>query len=427
MSSPVLVRPAGDGGATVVAVLPGAHVLRDLSAGASLADHRRHTPAPPTLSLADLLVRVRAVDVRGRGGAGFPFATKLEAVAGAGRRREVVVNLSEGEPVSFKDAALGLTRPHLVLDGAVLVARALGCRVVHVVLPGERAGVAAAVRRAVDECGREDTRTRWRLHRAEGRFVAGQAHAVVELMSGRPNLPVTAWQPVALHGYHGRPTLLSNAETFAHVAVLAGEHRAAYAATGTAEEPGTRLLTLDGHGERPTVTEVAHGTPWEELLTDEALDSPVLVGGYHGTWAAAGALRGLTVSRTGMASAGLSLGAGVVLPLSDGDCPVHRTAAIVSYLAAQSARRCGPCRHGLPALADAMRATDRGIDRSARARALVDLVTGRGACAHPDGTARTVASMLARFGDEVAAHASGDCTYRRSSIASDGGVAGGSR
>src|SRR6478672_1542848 len=246
-------------------------------------------------------------------------------------------------------------------------------------------------------------------------------------MSGRPNLPVTSWQPEALHGYRGRPTLLSNAETFAHVAVLAGEHRTAYAATGTAGEPGTRLLTLGGHGERPAVTEVAHGTRWEELLVDEALDSPVLVGGYHGSWAAPGALRGLTVSRTGMAAAGLSLGAGVVLPLSPGDCPVHRTAAIVSYLATQSARRCGPCLHGLPALADAVRATDRGIDRSARAGALVDLVTGRGACAHPDGTARTVASMLARFGDEVAAHASGDCTYRRSSIVTDGGVAGGSR
>jgi len=416
VSAAVLVRPAGDGGGPVVAVRPGAHVLRDVPAGPSLAAHRRRTPPPPKLPLADLVARVREVDVRGRGGAGFPFATKLEAAAGAGRRREVVVNLSEGEPVSFKDAALALTRPHLVLDGAVLVARALGSRVVHVVLPGDRPGVAAAVRRAVDERGREDRRTRWRVHRAADRFVAGQAHAVVELMSGRPNLPVTAWQPVALHGYRGRPTLLSNAETFAHVALLAGAGAVAYAGAGTDEEPGTRLLTLDGDGERPTVTEVPHGTPWEDLLTDDALDGPVLVGGYHGTWAAPGALRGLTVSRTAMAAAGLSLGAGVVLPLSPGDCPVHRTAAIVAYLAGQSARRCGPCRHGLPALADAVRATDRGLDVSARAGELAGLVTGRGACAHPDGTARTVTSMLAAYGDEVAAHAGGECGYRRSSL-----------
>jgi NADH:ubiquinone oxidoreductase subunit F (NADH-binding) len=142
----------------------------------------------------------------------------------------------------------------------------------------------------------------------------------------------------------------------------------------------------------------------------------VLVGGYHGTWAAPGALRGVIVSRTAMAAAGLSLGAGVVLPLSPGDCPVHRTAGIVAYLAGQSARRCGPCRHGLPALADAVRATDRGVDLSARAGALAGVVTGRGACAHPDGTARTVTSMLAAFGDEVAAHAGGECGYRRSSL-----------
>jgi NADH:ubiquinone oxidoreductase subunit F (NADH-binding) len=98
----------------------------------------------------------------------------------------------------------------------------------------------------------------------------------------------------------------------------------------------------------------------------------------------------------------------------------------VSYLAAQSARRCGPCRHGLPALAAAVRATDHGVDSSDRAAALADLVTGRGACTHPDGTARTVVSMLARFGDEVAAHARGDCTYRRRGVV-DGRVAGGSR
>jgi NADH:ubiquinone oxidoreductase subunit F (NADH-binding) len=106
---------------------------------------------------------------------------------------------------------------------------------------------------------------------------------------------------------------------------------------------------------------------------------------------------------------------------------VHRTAAIVAYLAGQSARRCGPCRHGLPALADAVLAVDRGADGPARAGDLAGLVTGRGACTHPDGTARTVTSMLARFGDEVAAHAGGDCTYRGRSVVADGGVAGRSR
>ena len=114
-----------------------------------------------------------------------------------------------------------------------------------------------------------------------------------------------------------------------------------------------------------------------------------------------------------MAAAGLTLGAGVVLPLAAGDCPVHRTAAVTAYLAGESAGRCGPCRNGLPALAEGVRALDDGVDVSARVGDLVRLVTGRGACAHPDGTARMVRSMLALFGDELEAHAAGDCTYRR--------------
>ncbi|QWZ09026.1 hypothetical protein KRR39_04140 [Nocardioides panacis] len=411
--NPVLrVRPSGGPGGPLLDVRSGPFLLRDLVADPSLGRHRHRAGPLARPSLHGLVEDLAGADVRGRGGAGFPFATKLRTAAEAGRRREVVVNVSEGEPASFKDAALALTRPHLVLDGAALCARALGTRRVHVVLPGDRPGVAAALRRAVAERVQDGERLRWRLHTTDPGFVAGQGRAVIELLSGRPNLPVTAWAPEARAGYRGRPTLLSNAETFAHVALLLGAGSASYRTSGTADEPGSRLLTIGGESGRPVVVEATHGTPWRDLLDEPVLDRPVLVGGYHGTWAAPGALRDLTLSRTGMAAAGLTLGAGVVLPLAAGDCPVHRTAAVTAYLAGQSAGRCGPCRNGLPALTDGVRALDEGVDVSARVGELTRTVTGRGACAHPDGTARMVRSMLALFGEELDAHAAGDCTYR---------------
>jgi NADH:ubiquinone oxidoreductase subunit F (NADH-binding) len=411
--SPVVrVRPTGGPGGPLLDVRSGPFLLRDLVSDPALALHRHRSGPLPRPSLPGLVEDLAGVDVRGRGGAGFPFATKLRTTAESGRRREVVVNVSEGEPASFKDAALALTRPHLVLDGAAVCARALGTRRVHVVLPGDRPGVAAALRRAVAERERSDERLRWLLHTTDPGFVAGQARAVVELVSGRPNLPVTAWAPEARSGYRGRPTLLSNAETFAHVALLLGAGSASYRTSGTADEPGSRLLTIGGESGRPVVVEATHGTPWPDLLDEQVLSRPVLVGGYHGTWAAPGALRELTLSRTGMAAAGLTLGAGVVLPLAAGDCPVHRTAAVTAYLAGQSAGRCGPCRNGLPALTEGVRALDEGVDLSARVGDLTRTVTGRGACAHPDGTARMVRSMLALFGDELDAHAAGECTYR---------------
>ena len=372
--------------------------------GPDLPAHRRRRGPLPRTTLPDLVDRCRAVDLRGRGGAGFPFAAKLATTARTRGRPVVVVNASEGEPASHKDAVLVRTAPHLVLDGAIAVARALGTREVHLVA-GE--ATVSALAAAAAERGE---RLRFVQHRAEERFVAGQSAAVLELAAGRPNLPVTTWRPAARSGLRGRPTLLSNAETFAVVGLLVLHGADAVAALGTRREPGTTLLTLDGDGPLPArrVVEVAHGTRWDAVLPVDRLRGPVLLGGYHGTWAAAGALLDHTVSRAELAAAGLALGAGVVLP-ADRRCPVRRTSSIVDHLASQSARRCGPCLNGLPALALALSEVVDGQPRLQEVRRLAGLVDGRGACAHPDGTARLVRSLLLACPDEVEAHLRGTC------------------
>jgi NADH:ubiquinone oxidoreductase subunit F (NADH-binding) len=400
----------GYAGRQTLMVRPGPALLAGALAGPGLAEHRRRHGRPLQPGIDELRALVESVGLRGRGGAGFPFAVKLGAVADRPGRATVVVNLSEGEPASFKDAALALTRPHLILDGAAATARALGQRTVHLVVPGDEVAVGDAVRRAVAERRQEDRRTRWRLHTAAGRFVAGQARAVLELMSGRENLPVTAWQPEALRGYRNRPTLLSNAETYAQVGALLTRGDVGYAGLGLAGSPGTTLLTLRGDTATPQVLEVPHGTAWRTVLGDD-VDGPVLLGGFHGVWVRGGGLADLTVDRDAMSAHGLTLGAGVVLALHPGSCPLHRTAAVVDYLASQSAGRCGPCLNGLPALARAVHELDRARPSPARVEQLVGLVVRRGACAHPDGTARLVTSLLAAFPEEPRAHAAGQCSF----------------
>lgn len=236
------------------------------------------------------------------------------------------------------------------------------------------------------------------------------------LVEGRVNLPVTRWQPTAVSGVGGRPTLLSNGETFAQLAALVLDHAAGRAVPGTAAEPGTRLLSIGGSDGTTRVVEVAHGTPWRHVLAPEELAAPVLLGGYHGTWAPAGVLAELTVSHSDLTAVGLGLGAGVVLPLAAGSCPLAATAGVTRYLARQSAGRCGPCVHGLPALATALEAFLAGGSVEPVER-LLELVEGRGACAHPDGTARLVASALAAFPDDVSAHAVGGCCVARPVLA----------
>lgn len=403
--------PAGQG--ADVWVFEGPRLLADLDDGPGLASHRRRTrkgkPWPD--NARDLCELVEAVDIRGRGGAAFPLVRKLRTALKSRRRPVIVVNAAEGEPASSKDSSLMLLKPHLVLDGATLVARALGAVAIHVVVPGERAAVQAAARTALAERADADY-IPMRLHVAECRFVAGESSAVLELIAGRPNLPVTTTSPAAVSGLDGRPTVLSNAETWAQTAVLVRDGVEAYCGVGTRAEPGTRLLTIDGDGARPTVLEVAHGTKLAPILAavDSVAETGLLLGGYHGTWLPTDAVARLDVSAASMSTEGVAIGAGVLLPLRAGACPVRRTAVVVSYLAGQTANRCGPCRFGLPALAEAVRDLALGaVGGAQRVLQLADTVERRGACHHPDGTTRAIRSMLKVFPREVEAHLAGDC------------------
>jgi NADH:ubiquinone oxidoreductase subunit F (NADH-binding) len=403
---------------TEVAVLTGPMLLRSVGAdsAAGLGRHREFWPEPAAVPADQLVASIQQARITGRGGAEFPFSRKLQAALGAGRRRELVVNGSEGEPASAKDSTLLTAAPHLVLDGAQLVAEALGVQVVHVMVPGSRPVVADTVRRAIAErtSGR---RPLFEVHPTTGGFVGGQSRAVLELLSGRENLPVTSFQPEAVSGLRGKPTLMSNAETFAQVAALFGAGPDTYAGLGTAEEPGTRLLSVAADGPGGVVVEVAHGEPLANVLRlcGYEPDQPVLLGGYHGSWLAAEQVQQATISPAALARFQARLGAGVVLPMLPGDCPVTFTAQIVAYLARRRAQRCGPCIKGLPALAEACERLARAESRPAgvtvnRMRELCLLVTGRGACQHPDGTARLVLSMLTTFPDEATAHDHGSCT-----------------
>jgi NADH:ubiquinone oxidoreductase subunit F (NADH-binding) len=392
-----------------IRVLPGPALLAGIDRGPSLTAHREQYGDLPRLDVDTLLDLVTGVALRGRGGAAFPFGTKLDTVrsrAGRSHRPVVVVNLSEGESASSKDTALALTRPHLVLDGAVATARALRATDVHVVLPAERP---LAARRMHDAVAERSGGPSVRLHTAEPRFVAGQSSAVVELVSGRPNLPVTSWRPAAVSGLDGRPTLLSNAETWAHVGLLALRGGAHYRRRGTTAEPGTALLTVTGTHRLPHVHEVDYGARLRDVLPDDAAGAPVLLGGFHGSWAAWSTVASARVSVSGMRLLGVPLGAGVVHAPGPSVCPLVLTARVVDYLAGQSAGRCGPCFNGLPALAAALHRVINGPGGRARLDELAGLVVRRGACAHPDGTVGLVRSIFAALPTEVAAHAVGGC------------------
>lgn len=365
----------------------------------------RHGPVP----LADLAERAA---LRGRGGAGFPLATKLRAVASARRRPAfVVANGAEGEPASRKDRTLLTRVPHLVLDGAVLAAEAIGAQTVHLCVHNgsaarsARAAVGERARRAEDPVPIE-------VHEVPDRYVSSQETALINYLNGRSALP-SAVPPLPVErGVRGKPTLVSNVETLAQLALLARYGADWYARVGTPAAPGTTLITLTGGVRFPGVVEVAYGSALREVLARAgAADlQAVLVGGYFGSWLSAERASSLRLEPDALRAAGASLGAGVLIPLPHGICGLTETLEIASWLAAQNAGQCGPCFNGLPALAATLRAVIGGRGGKAgltRLRELCGLVEGRGACRHPDGTARLVRSALDVFEADLSAHLAG--------------------
>ncbi|WP_433064395.1 NADH-ubiquinone oxidoreductase-F iron-sulfur binding region domain-containing protein [Dactylosporangium sp. CS-033363] len=362
-------------------------------------------PVPiPLPALVDLATQIR---LGGRGGAGFPFARKLDAVVKSSHRRGlpaiVVVNGTEGEPAACKDKMLLSMVPHLVLDGAVLAASALRSPELIVAIADD--GVAEeSLLDALEE--RRGTSMPTRVVMVPHRFLSGEAGALVRGINGEPHIPPGRKVRASDTGVGGCPTLVSNAETYAQLAVAAAIGPREYAQIGTDEEPGTVLLTVTGAARRPAVIETPTGTPLKEILRvcGAPTGQGVLTGGYHGTWITPEDAGQAEISRRGFEEVGGSLGAGIIVPLPDNTCALGEVARVTHYLAAESAGQCGPCRLGMPEMAQLLTGILSGGTSPEAVRALCAAMRGRGACSHPDGSSRFVLSALEVFADDVNAH-----------------------
>ncbi len=362
--------------------------------------HETRLGARPPGSSAVLTAIERAA-LHGLGGAHVPTASRWRRALSGQGPLTVVANGAESEPLSAKDGTLLRQRPHLVLDGLLLAAETLGARRAVVWLHGDDLGAYRVLRAALAE-RRRTSRTEPAIELVHGpsHYLAGQSSAIAQALSGGPALP-TARRP----GPPGAPrTLVQNVETLARVALLVRGHA----------PTGTTLLTVLLPGGRHVV-EVERSALVQDVLAavarpDAVPPRAVLVGGYGGQWVAWDRIRRLPVDEPALRREGLSLGPGVLAPLPRGTCGVAESASLVAYLATMSARQCGPCTFGLPALADHLAALAAGSSsRRPLDRLLADASTidGRGACHHPDGATRLVASAVATFRDEISAHVRG--------------------
>ncbi|GAB3970178.1 NADH-ubiquinone oxidoreductase-F iron-sulfur binding region domain-containing protein [Actinoallomurus acanthiterrae] len=404
---------AGTAAPHAVRLLAGYHAL---GRRAGLDDHLAQYGTPPlTAAGAALIQAVEESGLTGRGGGGFPTGRKLRSVAAGRRSAVVVVNAAEGEPASGKDHALLTVAPHLVLDGAALAAGAVGAREIVVCVHAERRSGAVTLEGRVRQAASEREQARLapvpiRVTAVPPRYVAGEETSLVRWINAGDARPSVAPPRPFERGVGGRPTLVSNAETFAHIALIARYGPDWFRSCGSQEAPGTALFTVSGAVTRPGVVEAPLGTPVGEVLRlaggpSEPLQA-VLAGGYGGTWLAPKLLN-VPTTPSAFKAVGLALGPGILVALPEQACGVAESARVLAWLAAETAGQCGPCLHGLPAiaadfakLASCRVSTElyRRLDRR------LSVIAGRGACRHPDGAVRFAASALRVFGRHLRVH-----------------------
>lgn len=394
----------------------------------SLASYREHggyaglERAVTRLTPTDVIEEIRAAGLRGRGGSGFPTAAKWRVAREMDADRKIVVaNLMAADPSALGDRALAEGNPHLVVEGLIIAAYAVGASEAIVAVrrdwPLAIERLQTAIREATDShlggylvLG-TDTSVQLSVWEGSGAYVAGEETALISALSGDRGMPLIRPPYPAERGLWGAPTIVQNGETLAHVAWILAHSPDAFASVGTEASRGTKLVTVMGRVGEPGLLEIPLGTPLLDLLgmagggtgTTKAL----FVGGPGGGAIDAGSLN-LPYDFDDLEGAGAIIGSGSVLVTDSATCMVDTARFFIDFNAREACGKAVPCRIGTRRLVETvdriLAATPRPNDFTLL-RDLSRMVSDTALCKLERLASGPILTTLDRFGDEYRAHA----------------------
>ena len=376
------------------------------------------------LTQDQVIAEVKASGLRGRGGAGFPTGLKWSFMPRAfPGQKYLVCNSDEGEPGTAKDREILMHNPHIVIEGMIIAAYAMGISVGYNYIHGEifevyeRFEAALEEARAAGYLGNQIMGSNFSFqlhaHHGFGAYICGEETALIESIEGKKGQPRFKPPFPASFGVYGKPTTINNTETFAAVPWIIRNGGEAYLAVGKPNNGGTKLFTISGDVERPGNYEIPLGTPFSTLLelaggvrTGRKLKA-VIPGGSSSPVIPGAMMMDLTMDYDSIAKAGSMLGSGAVIVMDDSRCMVKSLLRLSYFYMHESCGQCTPCREGTGWLWRMMNRIEHGQGRPEDIdllNSVADNIQGRTICALGDAAAMPVRGFIKHYRDEFVHH-----------------------
>lgn len=375
------------------------------------------------LTQDQVIACVKESGLRGRGGAGFPTGLKWSFMPRQfPGQKYLVCNSDEGEPGTCKDRDILQFNPHIVIEGMIIAAYAMGISVGYNYIHGEIFQTYDRFEHALEEARLAgylgtsilDSKFSFELHAAHGfgAYICGEETALLESLEGKKGQPRFKPPFPASFGLYGKPTTINNTETFAAVPWIIRNGGAAYLACGKPNNGGTKIFSVSGDVNLPGNYEIPMGTPFSKLLElaggvrkGRQLKA-VIPGGSSSPVLPASMMMACTMDYDSIAKAGSMLGSGAVIVMDDSRCMVESLLRLSYFYAHESCGQCTPCREGTGWMWRVLNRIRHGQGRLEDLELLnsvADNIQGRTICALGDAAAMPVRAMLKHFRPEFEA------------------------
>lgn len=394
----------------------------------SLSSYREHSGyaalerAVTKMTPEAVIGEIEAAGLRGRGGSGYPTGAKWRTARDTPADRKVVVgNLMAADPSALGDRALAEGNPHLIVEGLLIAAYAIGAGEAIIAVRRDWTVAIERLRAAAREANEArlagylvlgtDVSIQLSVWEGSGAYVAGEETALLNALAGDRGMPAIRPPFPTTHGLGGAPTVVQNAETLAHAAWIVAHSAEAFASVGSESTKGTKLVTVMGRVAQPGLVEVPFGTPLIELLSmaggGTGATKALFIGGPGGGAIDAGSLT-VTYDYETLEAEGAIVGSGSVLVTDSQTCMVDTARFFLDFSAREACGKAVPCRIGTKRLVEAMdrilAATPRPNDPTLL-RELSAKISDTALCKLERLAPGPMLTTLDRFGDEYRAHA----------------------